>query len=68
MKRLSFDQRRSLGEFCGNFAVAWLAAGIIPVFLTDRVTVEVIKQSALSVVLAGILLTVMLFLTKGGKK
>jgi len=68
VKQLSLDQRRALGEFCGNFAVAWLAAGIIPVFLIDRVTLEVIKQSSLSVILAGTLLTVMLFLTKGGRK
>lgn len=68
MKRLSLDQRRALGEFCGNFAVAWLAAGVVGPYVTGKSFLEVSKSAIFSVIWAGVLLIVMLYLTKGGRK
>lgn len=68
MRKFTLDQRRSLAEFCGNFAVAWLAAGLIPSFVFGKVTYEIIKPVATSFVAAGGLLTIMLSLLKGGKR
>jgi len=70
MRKLSLDQRRSLAEFCGNFAVAWLTAGVIPSFILGKITLEVLKPMVTSIFTAGGLLTVMLSLlkSKGGKK
>lgn len=36
MKQLNLDQRKALSEFCTNFAVAWLATGIIGPMLTRQ--------------------------------
>ena len=36
MKQLTVDQRKVLAEFFANFAVAWLATGIIGPVITKR--------------------------------
>jgi len=67
VRKLSLDQRRVLAEFCANFAVAWLAAGVIAPYVAGISFLEVIKPVAMSVFWAGFLVTLMLFLVKGGK-
>lgn len=68
MKKLSKDQRRALAEFSGNFAVAWLATGIIVPFITGGITIEGVKGAVLSLIWTGVLLKIMLSLLEGGRK
>jgi len=67
VKRLSLDQRRVLAEFCANFAVAWLAAGVVGPYVAGKSLLEVSKPAIFSVIWAGVLLIVMLYLTRGEK-
>ena len=66
-KGLSFDQRKVLAEFCANFAVAWLAAGVITPYVAEKGLSEVIKPVGMSVFWAGFSLVFMLFLVKEKK-
>ncbi len=66
-KNLSPKQKEKLAEFCGNLAVTWLAAGIIPSFIAGKITIELFKPAVISLVPAGVLLTIMLSLVKGEK-
>jgi hypothetical protein len=65
---LTKDQRKSLADFCNNFAVAWLAGGLIGPFVTKARFEAAFQQSVASIALAGVLLAIMLYLTKGEKK
>ena len=68
MKNLTKEQRVVFAEFLGNFAVAWLAAGLIAPFVTKEELGKVIQQSLIPVMLATVLLITMLYLTKGRMK
>jgi len=68
MKGFSKDQRRALSEFCANFAVAWLAAGLVAPYAAGKTLEEASRSASMSVIWAGVLVVVMLFLTKGEKK
>lgn len=34
--KLNISQRKSLGEYCGNLSIAWLAAGVIGPYATRQ--------------------------------
>jgi len=68
VKNLTKEQRVVFAEFLGNFAVAWLAAGLIAPFVTKEELGKVIQQSLIPVMLATVLLITMLYLTKGRMK
>jgi len=67
MEQLSLNQRKALAEFCANFAVAWLAAGVIAPFVAGEYLLDIFSVIAMSVSWAGVSLAFMLFLTQGGK-
>lgn len=64
MKNLSEAQRLVLAEFCGNFAVAWLAAGIVGPIIVERTFIIAVKPVIMSIIWASMLLFVMLYLTR----
>jgi hypothetical protein len=47
MDRLTLDQRKVLAEFCANFAVAWLAAGLVAPLVVGKTLAEISKQGFL---------------------
>lgn len=61
--KLNLDQKKVLAEFCGNFAVAWLAAGVIGPVLTFTPAETLIPNLVASLVWSSILLAIMLSLT-----
>jgi len=63
--KLSLNQRKVLAEFCANFAVAWLAGGIIGPYVSEFNPKNIIQIVLTSVVSAGILMMLMLSLVKG---
>jgi hypothetical protein len=63
--RLSLNQRKVLAEFCANFAVAWLAGGIIGPYVSGLNPNNIIQIVLTSVLSAGILMMLMLSLVKG---
>jgi hypothetical protein len=65
--RLSKDQKYLLAEFCNNFAVAWLAAGVIVPSLTAKTLSEFSVPALQSAYWATILLFFMLYLTREKK-
>lgn len=69
MFKFSRDQKFLFAEFCGNFAVAWLAAGLIaPLFIgiESRNLFRLILASSFS--WSGVLLIFMLYLVRGENK
>lgn len=68
MKKLSWDQRRALAEFCANFAVAWLAAGVIGPLVAGWNLSAMLRPATMSTLWAGVLLIIMLYLTRRSKK
>lgn len=62
------DQRMALAGFFANFAVAWLAGGIIGPFLEQKSLENTLKPGIFSLFWGGFSIWAMLFLTKGGKK
>lgn len=66
--KLSKSQKQVLAEFFGNFAVAWLAVGLIGPFFQEKSVSEAIKSGVISIAWSGLLIWGMLFLTKGGRK
>lgn len=65
--KLGLDQRKVLAEFCGNFAVAWLAAGVIGPIFTFTSAEAFIPNLVASLTWSAVLLTVMLSLTEKKK-
>lgn len=69
MFKFSKDQKFLFAEFCGNFAVAWLAAGLIaPLFIgiENNDLFKLILTASLS--WSGFLLIFMLYLGRGENK
>jgi len=67
-EKLSLNQRKALGEFCANFAVAWLAGGIVGPYISGQITEKAISTAVTSIIWATVLLGIMLYSTKGGEK
>lgn len=67
-KGLSLKQKEKLADFCANFAVAWLAAGIITPYLAGKEFSQIIKSIGMSLFWAGFSLVFMLSLVKEEKK
>jgi len=63
--KLSLNQRKVLAEFCANFAVAWLAGGIIGPYVSGFNPNNIIQIVLTSVLSAGILMMLMLSLVRG---
>lgn len=66
--KLSAGQKSGLAEFCTNFAVAWLTAGIVAQYVSGQNFVDFWKIALLSGLYAGFLLMIMLLLMRGVKK
>lgn len=66
--KLSAGQKSGLAEFCTNFAVAWLTAGVIAPYISRQNFSEIFQIMIMSITLAGSLLSLMLYLTKEVKK
>lgn len=62
--KLDINQRKALAEVCGNFAVAWLAAGVISPTFTFTPVETLVPNLIASLVWSTVLLTMMLSLTK----
>ena len=63
-KGLSQKQKEKLAEFCGNLAVAWLAAGVIGPYISKEELAFATQSTFFSIFLAGVLITFMLSLVK----
>ena len=69
MKGLVRDQRKVLAEFCSNFSVAWLAAGVIAPYVSGQALNRVGQSVAISVSWSSFSLIIAIYLTRnGGKK
>lgn len=66
--KLSINQRKALAEFYGNFAVAWLATGVVAPYVSGQVNIIAIPSAVFSIIWAIFLLGFMLYSTKGGEK
>lgn len=64
MKKLSVGQAKVLAEFCGNFAVAWLATGVIVPFYLHKSFLEFVGSAVWGGLFAVILLICALILAK----
>ena len=67
MNNLSRDQRKVLAEFFGNFAITWIAAGIIAPYISKQDLFKSPESLIISLVWAVFSILAMLELTKGGK-
>ena len=67
MKKLTKDQRKLLAEFLGNFAVAWLAAGIIAPVMKGGIDTNDFTKIFFSITYSVILIFLMLNLVKPTK-
>jgi hypothetical protein len=63
-KGLSQKQKEKLAEFCANFAVAWLAAGLIGPYFAKESLEIVLRSASTAILMAGFLLMLMLSLIK----
>jgi len=61
---LSQKQKEKLAEFCANFAVAWLAAGLIGPYFAKEKPEIVVKSASTAILMASFLLMLMLSLIK----
>jgi len=68
MERLTINQRKILAEFCANFAVAWLAAGIIGPVVAKREPSEIGFSVAISLIWGGLSLISGVLLVKETKQ
>jgi len=66
-KRLSFKQKEKLAEFFTNFAVAWLATGLISPYVAGKSLAEGVKPAIMSLFWTWFSLTAMLYLVKEKK-
>lgn len=68
MKKLTIDQNKVLAEFCTNFAVAWLAVGMIPSILLGKDLAESKNILAASILWSGALLVFAIYLVRRKKR
>lgn len=64
MKVLTKDQKKLLGEFCVNFAIAWFTIGVISPVLSES-TSWFSGAFLLAVIFGGFFLTAGVLLVKG---
>jgi len=65
VRKLSVGQRKALSEFFTNGAVAWLSAGVIAPFFTDKTLTNFVGSLTWGVVFTIWFLLIALLLTKG---
>ena len=65
MGALTKDQRKLLGEFCVNFAIAWLSVGLIAPLLSFSYTQLTLVSLSFSVTIGGMFLNLGVLLVKG---
>lgn len=66
--KLSPGQKAGLAEFCTNFSVAWLTAGIVGPYISGQNFTNSWQIIVISSSWAGFFLTAMLSLTRGLKQ
>lgn len=68
VNKLSWEQRRALANFLAQFAAILLGSGLVIPMFSENLPNNVIRTVSVSIISAGIIIWIMLWFLRGGKR